>query len=224
MTRIKLVLLALAAMTAGSASANTIIVTGLNGALGLQQSLYFDEDGVSTQAYWVGAIIISLDGYTRDTFCVDLFTDISFNSYNSMLEVPNSDTQKRIGWLLENQFPTTAIQGAAFQLALWDITHDNGDGFDAGRITKSSNAAHPTNPLVLAAASAYEAASVGMSSTYGVVYHNTTFNGVAVQNLIGLPVTDGGPSAMPEPADVVLIGSGLLLIVLGRQRWRRSAR
>ncbi len=211
-------------LAACPAFANTIIVTGLNGSLGMQQSVYFNEDGVSTQAYWVGAILISLDGYPRDTFCVDLFTDISFNSYSSLLEIPDTATQMRIGWLMQNYFPVTQVQGAGFQLALWDITHDGGDGFDTGRVAKSTDAAHPTNAAVLAAAINYETVSVGKSSAYGIIYHNATFSGTPVQNLVGLPVSDGGPSATPEPEDVILIGSGLALIVLGRRRQQMRGR
>jgi len=213
-------------LAASPAISNTIIVTGLNSALGVQQSLWFDQDGVAGEEYWVGAIAISLDGYPRNTFCVDLFTQISFNTYSSQIDTPTSDTEKRIGWLLQNQYPITQFQGAAFQLALWDITHDNGDGFavGAGRITQSTDALHPTDSTILAMAIAYEAASAGKSAVYGVLYHNVTFSGTPVQTLVGIPVTDGGPSAKPEPADVILIGSGLVLIAIGRQRRRARAR
>ena len=220
----KLALLAL--LAASPAISNTIIVTGLNASLGVQQSLWFDQDGVAGQEYWVGAIIISLDGYPRDTFCVDLFTQISFDTYSSQLDTATSATEKRIGWLLQNQYPVTQFQAAAFQLALWDITHDNGDGFaaGAGRITQSTDAANPTDPTILAMALAYEASSAGKSATYGVIYHNVTFSGAPVQTLVGRPVTDGGPSPKPEPANVILIGSGLVLIAFGRRRARRTIR
>ncbi|MEO8369227.1 MAG: PEP-CTERM sorting domain-containing protein [Candidatus Solibacter sp.] len=222
MTIRKIALLLL--LTACPALANTIIVTSLNASLGLQQSLYFNEDGVAAQAYWVGAINISVDGYSRETFCVDLFTNISFSSYSSAMSFPDTGNLRRVGWLMQNQYPITQIQGAAFQLAIWDIMHDNGDGFNAGRISKSTDVAHPTDAAVLAAAANYETVSVGQSSTYGIIYHNATFSGTPVQNLVGRNISDGGPSAVPEPADLILVGSGLALIVLGRRRSKTGGR
>jgi len=211
-------------LAACPAFANTIIVTSLNASLGLQQSLYFNEDGIASQAYWVGAINISVDGYSRETFCVDLFTNISFNTYSSALAFPDTTNLRRVGWLMQNQYPVTQVQGAAFQLALWDIMHDNGDGFDTGRVAKSTDVANPTNAAVLAAAINYETVSVGKSSTYGIIYHNATFSGTPVQNLVGRRISDGGPSPTPEPEDVILIGSGLVLIALGRRRQRTCGR
>src|SRR4051794_38326678 len=104
--------------------ANTIIVTGVDSALGWQQSLYINESGSNNQLYWSGAIDITIDGWSRLVFCVDLFTNIGFSTYNSTLDFSDTPSLKRVGWLLENQFPITQLGGAAFQLAIWDIVHD----------------------------------------------------------------------------------------------------
>ena len=161
------------------ACANTIIVTGVDSALGWQQSLYINENGSNNQLYWSGAIDIAIDGWTRMIFCVDLFTKIGLSTYTSTLDFADTRYQKRIGWLLENQFPITQLEGAAFQLAIWDIVHDNGDGFGvgAGRISQSSDAADPTDAGVIAVAAQYETVSVGKSSTFGILYHNDTLSG-----------------------------------------------
>jgi hypothetical protein len=157
---------------------------------------------------------------------VDLFTNISFGSYNTTLDFADTPNLKRIGWLLENQFPVTQLQGAAFQLAVWDIVHDNADGFapGAGKVSQSTDVAHPTDLGVLAAAVQYEAVSVGQSSTFGIVYHNVTLSGgLPAQNLMGPHATDGGPSPKtPEPAALLMIVSGLALIGLGRLRRARD--
>ena len=65
----------LALWTAGTAFGNTIIVTGIDSAMGIQ-SISMDENGAATPIYWSGAIDINVDGYIRQVFCVQLFTDI----------------------------------------------------------------------------------------------------------------------------------------------------
>lgn len=204
------------------ALANTIIVDGGNNSLG--ETTWINETapgGTPTNlGAWAGGIDINVDGYSRVAFCVDLFTDISVATYTSVLGAPDTDALKRVGWLLQNQFPTSAAHGAAFQLAIWDIIHDNGDGFTAGSVRQSTDSGNPTSSTVLTYALQYETASLGMSSTHAVVYHNT-LNSVAAQNLIGAWPTDGGPvDETPEPAAKVLIPSGLALIGLSRFRRR----
>jgi hypothetical protein len=90
---------------------------------------------------------------------------------------------------------TTRAEGAAFQLAIWDIIEDNGDGFatGAGKIYQSTTTTHKTDATGLALAQPYEAQSVGKSFTWTPIYYDVTLNGVAVQNLIGPLTYDGGP-------------------------------
>ena len=115
--------------------------------------------------------------------------------------------------------------GAAFQLAIWDIMEDNGDGFSAGKVRKSSSSQHPTDATVLALAQQYETQSLGKLYEWEPVYHNVTVNtGTAVQNLMG-PLTrdDVVMPAAPEPGDWALMGGGLVLIV-GASYWRTRKR
>jgi hypothetical protein len=208
-----------------SAWANSIMVGGLDPSLGMQQSLYFDEDGTPSQAYWVGGVDVIVDSTSRLVFCVDLFTDIYLNNtYSTILGLPDTPNLQRVGWLLENRAITSPVVGAAMQLAIWDIVSDNGDGFapDTGRVTQSTDVNHPTLQGVLDAAVAFETDSLGMSSPRGIVYHNATFDGIPVQNLMGGAVNDGGPQpTAPEPAPVILIGAGLALILAGKRRKSR---
>jgi hypothetical protein len=237
----KFILLALVA--AFPALANTLKVGDVDHSLGMG-SLWIHEDqlfglplntgGSNQQIYWAGAITISVDQYVRQVFCVQLFTDIYLGgTYSTTMNFSDTPNLERLGWLLQNHFPTTALQGAAFQLAFWDIIEDNGDGFapGAGKITEATDSTNtsidlvnPTDAGVLAQAQLYEALSLGHTAVYGVVYHNTTFDipPVPVQNLIGGPVTDEGPSPAPEPATVFMMLAGGVLI--GLSRLRRGAR
>ena len=74
--------LAVAGLACGLASATTIEATGVDWARG--QSIWIQEDGVDKSAYFAGVILITVtDGgqqYSRDSLCVDLFTDININT------------------------------------------------------------------------------------------------------------------------------------------------
>jgi hypothetical protein len=212
-------------VSAAPALANTIIVNNVDTTLG-EYSLYINETGTNTSAYWVGGIGISVDGYSRSVFCVQLFTDIYLNTtYTTTIDFSDTANLKRVGWLLQNEFPVGQVAGAGFQLAIWDIIEDNGDGFGtatttAGKVSQSTDPSNPTTSTVLAAAVKYEADSLGKTSDYGAVYNN--FMGTTpVQNLMGTPVTDGGPSPAPEPSAILLMIGGLALIGLGRLRLGR---
>jgi hypothetical protein len=207
-------------LTIGPAAANTIIVVGTDNNLG--ENIYLRENG-SNETAWAGGIDVRVDGYARILFCVDLFVNISTDTYNTVLDFADTPNLKRVAWLLNNYYPTNAVTGAGLQLAIWDIMSDNGDGFTSGLVRKSTNGANPTNATVLADAIQYETLSVGKSSTNAVVYHNFAIPGGApAQTLIGLWPTDGGPIATPEPASIFMILSGLALIGLGRFRRGRN--
>ena len=218
------ILILLALLTTCSALANTIVVNDVDQVLG-QSSLYINENGTNNALYWAGGIDIAVDGYTRAVFCVQLFTNIYLNTtYGTTMDFSDTPNLKRVGWLLENEFPVTQAGGAAFQLAIWDIVEDNGDGFGttttrAGKVSQSTDASNLTSIAVLDAANKYEADSLGKSSDLGIVYHNVVLsNGTTAQTLMGLPVADSGPSPAPEPAAVLLFFSGLALIGLSRMR------
>jgi hypothetical protein len=229
-----------ALLTVCPAVANTILVSGVDSSLGLQQSLYIDENGTPTQIYWAGGIDITVDGYTRAVFCVELFTDIYLNTtYNTTMDYPETANLERVAWLLQDEWPSAPTytgaalqtQGAGLQLAIWDIMENNGDGFgtaatSTGSVSQSTDPNNPTNPAVLLAAQQYEALSAGRSSTSGIVYYNVTVNGgAAVQNLMGTSMEahdDGGPSPVPEPGTVILMLGGLAMIAANRLRRRAS--
>jgi hypothetical protein len=136
----------LALMLCTAAHGTTIILTGLHSSLGMQSTLYFDEDGAATLEYWAGGIDVLVNGYSRMLFCVDLFTNIGLSTYGTVLDFSDTAQLQRVGWLLETQLAGigTIAGGAAMQLAIWDIMTDNGDGFAAGkgRVTQS------TDPLI----------------------------------------------------------------------------
>ena len=151
-----LCLFAVAILTSGIAAADTIVATGVDGALS-ESSLWIDENGTDTSEI-AGVIYIQLTDSSgtvdRDTMCVDLFTNIYLNqTYNTTVDLPsqvpppqNPAYLERIAWLEDNAllpvlFPgdpstlpsadwsATQAQAAGLQLAIWDIVVDGGDGY-----------------------------------------------------------------------------------------------
>ena len=170
------------------------------------------------QLHTVGVMSIQVDGGpTLSAFCADLFTGIaSNNTYTTSLQSANAAPYTRIAWLMANVLPgiisgsgTAQQQGAALQLAIWDIIHDNGNGLQAGVIQQSGN----TDAAVAAYASAYLGAT--WAPTLGLtIYHNTFPNTTfAAQDLVSYS------PGVPEPATMGLSGLALAaLFVLGRSQ------
>ncbi len=241
----KICLLALLFSASGFAS-NFLMPAGVDWARG--GSVWLREDGHDVNAYFAGVIFITLneDGqlFYRDTLCVDLFTDIYLGvNYDTSILHPNQVPGKnlnRVSWLVDNALMPTqgpiyssllpaqdwvysAAQGAGIQLAIWDIVHDNGDGFSAGRLQAVTDPGHPTDPTVLAWAQFYENASFNRSSDLSFIYVNVDLgNGQPAQMLAGPRFLDGGPHPNPEPATVLLVASALAAVVVSVKRKRTA--
>jgi hypothetical protein len=120
-----------------------------------------------------------------------------------------SASLEHVSWLLQNRWPSTPTEGAALQLAIWDIVTDGADGFAPGAgIVTESTGSNATDSTVLADAIQYERDSSHGESAPGIVYHN--YSGTTrVQTLMG-PNPDPtdpnpGPVPVPEPAALLLI-------------------
>ena len=218
-------------LLAGIASATTIEVTGVDWSRG--ESIWINEDGVDEDAYFAGIIYISVfsggQEYQRDSVCVDLFTSIGFGFYDTILLRPDQVPEKdllRVAWLVDNAVPpvplpfpalpevTTPEQGAGLQLAIWDIVHDNGDGFTQGRVQFA--AATPED--VRYWANYYESQSLGKQSDLAFVYDNFILHTITpAQMLIGPGYyhDDGPEPPTPEPSTFAL-ALGALLIGVAR--------
>jgi hypothetical protein len=238
-------------LTCGICSADTIIVTGVDWSRG--ESLWMNGDGSDFQAYFAGVIEISVTDpsgtFARDSLCVDLFTDIYIDQpYYTVLRTPADFPEKnlaRVSWLVDNallptqssftsllpqsDWVTSVAQGAGIQLAIWDIVHDNGDGFSAGRV-RAATGQNGTDPAVLAWANLYESVSLGQSSNLAYVYQNVDMgNGQPAQMLAGPMFKDGGPTpqpldpltpadSAPEPGTLLLTAAALASIAAWRRR------
>jgi len=205
-------------------------VTAIDSAHGVS-GLWMNENGADSQQYFVGNLFIRLTAgttnYSRTAYCVDLFTNFNLSTtYNTVVEHPNDVPGRRldrVSWLIENYAAgvTTAVQGAAMQLAIWDIVHDNGDGFTSGSVRQATS--HTTLAAVVSQAVAYETLSFGHSSNGAYVYQNSTSGGTEAQMLMGPAFQDGGPRPTPEPATWIMAGNALTgALLIRRKRGRYS--
>jgi hypothetical protein len=228
-------LLAGIVLCCGLAFPNTILVSDVDRSRG--ESIVINENGADVSEYFAGVILLTVSDntrqYFRDSLCVDLFTNIYIGSlYNTTVLTPSEVPGKnlsRVSWLIDNALlPTqgsyisllpqadwvkSVPQGAGIQLAIWDIVHDNGDGFSSGSV-QAAHGSTPTDPVALTWAQTYESLSLGKSDNSAYIYDNVNMgNGVPVQMLAGPEFTDGGPAPIPEPATMAL--SGAVLLALG---------
>jgi len=171
-----------------------------------------------------GVGLFSVEGSDPiNTFCVNLFEGFAFfeeYTADSISALDYNPNGAQAGWLMQTFLPVTntAIDGAALQLAIWDVIHDGGDGFDAGRIRSSSY----TDADVLALARERVAESHGQSTTAAYVYTASPGTPIFQQQLYlsGAqydPPSDS-PSDVPEPGTLAILGVGGLALVASRLR------
>ncbi len=188
-------------------------------------------DGQVQQGY-AGGIVLNLNNAAIGVLCVDLFTHIAIDDtlpvdFILPQYLNSSDPSRglRAAYLYVTQYAniTNSADGAALQLAIWDIVHDGGDGFSAGRLQASTNVGSETNTAIRDAALQFIQVSLNYQTDPQLA---TIFRHVdgpyAKQQLIGayLPGT-GEP--IPEPSTVALIGCGLGVVAWRGRRRQRSA-
>jgi hypothetical protein len=230
-------LAALAMFASGYASATTIDFQGLDPARSASVWMDFTYlpgdtmlDGQTasaetkvTEQIGVGVLNLSFDGslQLQDAFCLDRFNYISSGNYTVNLSAPNVvNNGEQAAWMLHevlpliNAAPNATEQGnlaAALQLAIWDVVHDNGDGFSQGRIQMSSDPANVTDPIILNLAQSFITASVGNAYIHAVVISNVNADALTQRLIVDRP-GDG----VPEPSTWAMALTGLALAGLGR--------
>lgn len=209
---------AVAALTVVSAFASSMTVQGIDPDRGRSINFKYNSgSGLRDHRVYAGVIEALVDSHNLELVCVDLFHYIRTNvAYDVTLEDESTvNNGSRVAWMIVNLWDsiTTPDWGAGFQLAVWDLVHDNGDGLLAGNVRKSRH----TASNVVTAANFYLGQSLNFTPTDGIVYTNRQ-NPHGIQKLFG---ADPNPPSVPEPATFALMGAGLLGLVVFRRR--RSA-
>lgn len=210
------------ALLASSSSlfATNIIHTGLDASRAL--SIEIKADGsVRTVKAGVGELLV--DGTDLiDVFCVNLFTTININqtyTANSIDAGVYDFDGSQAAWLMATYLPVInaapvadrRVEGAALQLAIWDMIHDGGDGFKSGRIQSSLN----TNSSVLALANQWRLEALDETGTAKVY---TAAAGTRVFQQQMYLTSEGGE--VPEPGTFAMLLIGGLGVGFGA--WRRN--
>jgi hypothetical protein len=220
---VRKIFLSLALLGAPALATTVITVSGGDTNTGLS-GVYIDVNGTPTAIGWMGGIDVSGTGIVPLVYRLDLSASLSTGNFNIVPDFSDPAADQRVAWLMQNEWPSTfytgatlQTQGAAFQLAIWDILLDSGAaaGFgtrtQAAGVVSQSTGSTATPTAVILAAQQYETLSAGKTAAgFGVIYAV----GSGVETLMG---------PTPEPAAMILICSGLAMIAVGRLRRRRSS-
>jgi hypothetical protein len=179
--------------------------------------------GGNEQSETSGFMLVQVDGGpVQSALCGDIFTGISQNeTYDANGTLMTTTPYTRIAYLLANVAsllsgnPPATIQGAALQLAIWDILHDNGDGLGAGNIQASVN----TSSVLATAVADFLGAA--WTPTQGLIRYELTFQGgnVPAQDVLVLSQV-----SVPEPGTFAVAGVALAALAMRRKRRQLASR
>ena len=216
----KLLLTAILSLSSTPLFATNILHTGLDRTRGMSIEI---KAGNNVRNANAGVGVLTVDSVTSlDLFCVNLFQGITLYQNYAAVSVSPAVYDADGGaaaWLMQTFLPSvdTAIEGAALQLAIWDVIHDSGDGFASGRIRSTAN----TNAGVLALAGQWVAASHGQTATNAQVF-TAAPNQRAFQQqmyLTGCALSGNcGGGEVPEPGTLAMLALGGLGILFGARR------
>jgi len=208
----RLLLITIGLASAAGASTITVYNVGF-GRNGVSMLL---NGSTTPAAEYATEILITKGGTNYIAYCLDLFTGIGLDTYDTTTGLPNSyPNGLRAAWLFENYFQLTtyAEQAVALQVAIWDVIHDGGDGLTSGNIQLDPTLEAALLPL----ANALVLASFGQSSMNATILYNTVIsNGAPAQTLI----TSADAFDTPEPGTVALTAAGLASLWAFRRRIR----
>jgi hypothetical protein len=226
----------------GIALADYTITTTAKGGMSELESLSWTFNGQSETGL-AGTLSTTLNGTGQqfDTYCVDLYHDFTPGSSWSVDVVPISSYQGEsgvakgdnpggnagaIGYLYDKfaSQVTTAIEGAALQVAIWKVDYDDNNSLSTGsfRFAPSCDP-KSVQSQVYDQAMIYLAGFNGTQASTGATYLMATShpNGLN-QDFVGPGGSVSPFTVVPEPSSIVLVVAGLGLGAAGARGARRK--
>ena len=196
----------------GTTQAAQITLTGLGFG---RTDVAMEVNGNAGSHYAIQIYLTKNNAINYTAYCVDLFTSIGFSTYNTTTGLPSTLTPngQRAAWVFDTYRSTvdTNQEGAAMQVALWDIIHDGGDGLSAGAIRLA-----PSESALQLIAGAMITASLGHTSNNATILYNFSMgDGSKAQTLI---TTADALTPNPEPQTMAMMALGAALVWVGRRK------
>lgn len=230
----KFTALAVAALVAGAASvasASTVELGRQNSAsdYGNASERYVELAKISFNGHNTGVtpgvlrVKETASGNKFAAFCVDLMTSLKLPAPYEKLTTSlfNSSIADNISRLVNAYFPTvnTAAEGAALQLAIWEVIYDDGSADLNGGAFKVTQAS--ADALSYAQGYLANLASLPTTGRYKVTY----FQGDGSQSTGGIGDSQDviGVSPVPLPAGVLLLGGALAGLGVAGAKRRKTA-
>lgn len=240
----RLLVLALAALLpVATAGADTVSIDYRGHGLGYDGKFTAKYWNPTTRSYaeysgFAGQLLIKgLSGDETDiAYCLDFFENLSdpeTATVRPIADYPNGGNAPAhalagvgtmIGWLL-NQEVTDNLHAAALQLAIWEVAFDTGLNLGSGLFTVVNTGSHwgsyystdyTTVQTMLGYAASYLA---GLGTSTDAVWLDVAVNCRTHGQDLGV-ATEPTPDPVPEPASMMLLGSGLLGLGAAARRKR----
>jgi len=182
---------------ASLAGASTISITGLDGWTLVNYSI-----NGSPHTSYAGEFQLTIDGYQTSGYCVDLYDTTYVNSvpyYDIDLvgldsfPLIDANIAAQAAWLMNEFGGRSAVENAALQVAIWDIMYTEFNY--EGDVTVEGSVGWYLNTYISA---------LGNNIYTGYEYMIVDFEPYAQDLLVKVP------APVPEPATLLLLGSGLI--------------